>query len=194
MQIAVVGTGYVGLVSGTCFAETGNTVCCIDIDAEKVKRLKNGEITIYEPGLEKLFLRNLKEERLSFTTNLEEGIKDALEAAEKARLEMENLHADNERILKEARIERETMLKEARDIKAKMINDAKEEAQTQASKMIEQAQAAIESEKKAAMTELKNQVASLSLEIAEKVIHKELSNKDSQIKLVESMLGDTKLN
>lgn len=77
MKIAVVGTGYVGLVSGTCFAETGNTVCCVDIDADKVKRLSNGEITIYEPGLEKLFLRNLKEGRLQFTTELKEGIKDA---------------------------------------------------------------------------------------------------------------------
>lgn len=77
MRIAVVGTGYVGLVTGTCFAETGNNVCCVDIDAGKVNKLKNGEITIYEPGLEKLFLRNLKEQRLSFTTSLEEGIKDA---------------------------------------------------------------------------------------------------------------------
>jgi UDPglucose 6-dehydrogenase len=77
MKIAVVGTGYVGLVTGTCFAETGNDVFCIDIDAAKVKKLANGEITIYEPGLEKLFLRNLKEERLHFTTNLEEGIREA---------------------------------------------------------------------------------------------------------------------
>lgn len=77
MKIAVVGTGYVGLVSGTCFAETGNKVICIDIDQNKVNKLSNGEITIYEPGLEKLFLRNLKEERLSFTTNLAEGVKDA---------------------------------------------------------------------------------------------------------------------
>jgi UDPglucose 6-dehydrogenase len=77
MKIAVVGTGYVGLVTGTCFAETGNDVACIDIDAGKVKKLAKGEITIYEPGLEKLFLRNLKEERLRFTTNLEDGIKDA---------------------------------------------------------------------------------------------------------------------
>ena len=131
---------------------------------------------------------------LGAVNSREEGIKDALAAAEKARLEMENLHADNERILKEARLERETLLKEARDIRAKMIADAKDDAQAQASKMIEQAQAAIESEKKAAMTELKNQIASLSLEIAEKVVRKELSNKDSQIKLVESMLGETKLN
>ena len=78
MKIAVVGTGYVGLVTGTCFAETGNDVVCVDIDKGKVDRLTNGEITIYEPGLEKLFLRNLKEERLHFTTNLAEGIKDAL--------------------------------------------------------------------------------------------------------------------
>jgi UDPglucose 6-dehydrogenase len=77
MKIAVVGTGYVGLVTGTCFAETGNTVTCVDIDVNKVTKLMSGEITIYEPGLEKIFLRNLKEERLSFTTNLAEGIKDA---------------------------------------------------------------------------------------------------------------------
>src|SRR5580698_1370757 len=77
MKIAVIGTGYVGLVTGTCFAETGNDVCCVDIDAGKVERLSNGQITIYEPGLEKLFLRNLKEERLKFTTNLEEGIREA---------------------------------------------------------------------------------------------------------------------
>jgi len=77
MKIAVVGTGYVGLVTGTCFAETGNTVTCIDIDSEKVKKLSSGKITIYEPGLELLFERNLKQGRLLFTTNLEEGIKDA---------------------------------------------------------------------------------------------------------------------
>ncbi|HYG18932.1 MAG TPA: UDP-glucose/GDP-mannose dehydrogenase family protein [Ohtaekwangia sp.] len=77
MKIAVVGTGYVGLVTGTCFSETGNTVTCVDIDQEKVKKLQNGKITIYEPGLEQLFERNLKQKRLSFTTDLEEGIQDA---------------------------------------------------------------------------------------------------------------------
>ncbi|MGK2860923.1 MAG: UDP-glucose dehydrogenase family protein [Chitinophagaceae bacterium] len=77
MRIAVIGTGYVGLVTGTCFAETGNMVTCVDIDINKVTKLMSGEVTIYEPGLEKIFLRNLKEERLTFTTNLEEGIKDA---------------------------------------------------------------------------------------------------------------------
>jgi UDPglucose 6-dehydrogenase len=77
MKITVVGTGYVGLVSGTCFAETGNKVTCVDIDERKVKKLAGGTITIYEPGLEKLFQRNLKEERLVFTTDLAEGIKEA---------------------------------------------------------------------------------------------------------------------
>ncbi len=77
MKIAVVGTGYVGLVTGTCFAETGNQVICVDIDKTKVDKLSNGQITIYEPGLEKIFLRNLKEGRLHFTTNLAEGVKDA---------------------------------------------------------------------------------------------------------------------
>jgi UDPglucose 6-dehydrogenase len=77
MKIAVVGTGYVGLVTGTCFAETGNTVTCVDIDQKKVEKLKGGTITIYEPGLEQLFERNLKQERLFFTTSLKDGIKDA---------------------------------------------------------------------------------------------------------------------
>ena len=77
MKIAVVGTGYVGLVTGTCLAETGNHVCCVDIDERKVNKLSNGQITIYEPGLEKLFERNLKEERLTFTTSLKEGIEEA---------------------------------------------------------------------------------------------------------------------
>jgi UDPglucose 6-dehydrogenase len=77
MKIAVVGTGYVGLVTGTCFAETGNEVVCVDIDQNKVNKLTNGQITIYEPGLEKLFLRNLKEDRLRFTTDLAAGVKDA---------------------------------------------------------------------------------------------------------------------
>ncbi len=77
MKITVVGTGYVGLVTGTCFAETGNDVTCVDIDVNKVNKLSAGQITIYEPGLEKLFERNLKEGRLHFTTQLAEGIQDA---------------------------------------------------------------------------------------------------------------------
>lgn len=77
MKIAVVGTGYVGLVSGTCFAETGNQVICVDIDQKKVNKLSSGQITIYEPGLEKIFIRNTKEGRLTFTTKLEEAIEGA---------------------------------------------------------------------------------------------------------------------
>src|SRR5882762_6818496 len=77
MKIAVIGTGYVGLVTGTCFAETGNDVICVDIDKAKVDKLSSGQITIYEPGLEKLFLRNQKEGRLHFTTVLQDAVKDA---------------------------------------------------------------------------------------------------------------------
>lgn len=77
MNIAVVGTGYVGLVSGTCLSETGNNVICVDIDANKVERLRSGQIPIYEPGLEVLFQRNIKEGRLSFTTNLEDAVQEA---------------------------------------------------------------------------------------------------------------------
>ena len=77
MKIAVIGTGYVGLVTGTCFAETGNHVSCIDIDANKIKKLNAGTITIYEPGLEPLFQRNLNQNRLFFTTDLAESIKEA---------------------------------------------------------------------------------------------------------------------
>lgn len=77
MNIAVIGTGYVGLVTGTCFSETGNNVTCVDIDKAKVDKLSSGKVTIYEPGLEKIFLRNTKEERLRFTTSLEDAIKNA---------------------------------------------------------------------------------------------------------------------
>src|SRR6187401_327415 len=77
MKIAVVGTGYVGLVSGTCLAETGNTITCIDVDEKKVDKLNAGEITIFERGLEGLYLRNRREGRLKFTTSLEEGIQGA---------------------------------------------------------------------------------------------------------------------
>jgi UDPglucose 6-dehydrogenase len=77
MKITVVGTGYVGLVTGTCFAETGNKVTCVDIDKSKVDKLSNGQITIYEPGLEKIFLRNIKEGRLTFTTELASAIEGA---------------------------------------------------------------------------------------------------------------------
>lgn len=124
----------------------------------------------------------------------EEGIKNALLSAENAKKDMQNLKADNEKLLAEARAERDIMMKEAREIKEKMINDAKTEAQVQGEKMIEQAKAAIANEKNAAIADLKNQVGTLSLEIAEKVLKGELANKEAQTNLVEKMLGDAKLN
>lgn len=124
----------------------------------------------------------------------EESINNALASAEAARKEMQNLTADNERILHEARMERDVLLKEAREMRDKMIADSKHEAQVQGERMIEQAKTAIEAEKNAAMAELKSQVSSLSLEIAEKLLKEELSNKEAQTKLVEKMLGDVKLN
>lgn len=124
----------------------------------------------------------------------EESINNALASAEAARKEMQNLTADNERILQEARMERDALLKEAREMKEKMIADSKHEAQIQGERIIEQAKTAIEAEKNAAMAELKSQVSSLSLEIAEKLLKDELSNKEAQTKLVEKMLGDVKLN
>jgi len=131
---------------------------------------------------------------LDAVNDREEGIKNALLSAENAKKEMQNLQADNQRILQEARLERDTMLKEAREMKDKMVDDAKNEAQAQGQKMIDQAKAAIESEKNAAMAELKLQVSTLSLSIAEKLLKEELSNKEAQTKLVEKMLGDVKLN
>ncbi|OYU79322.1 MAG: ATP synthase F0 subunit B [Flavobacterium sp. BFFFF1] len=131
---------------------------------------------------------------LNAVNEREEGIKNALLSAENARKEMQNLQADNQRILQEARVERDTMMKEAREIREKMIADSKNEAQAAGQKMIEQAKAAIESEKNAAMAELKAKVSSLSLDIAEKLLKDELSNKEAQTKLVEKMLGDAKLN
>lgn len=131
---------------------------------------------------------------LNAVNEREEGIKDALEEAENARKEIQNLTADNERILKEARSERDAMLKEAREMKESIITDAKEEAKAQASKVVEQAQATIQAEKHAAIADLKNQVAELSVGIAEKVIRAELTNKDKQIKLVEEMLKEVTIS
>ena len=124
----------------------------------------------------------------------EEGIRNALLSAANAKKEMQNLQADNQRILQEARAERDAMLKEAREMKEKVIADSKHEAQIQGLKMIEQAKAAIEGEKNAAMAELKAQVGSLALDIAEKLLKDELANKETQVKLVEKMLGAAKLN
>jgi len=124
----------------------------------------------------------------------EEGIKNALLSAENAKKEMQNLKSDNEKLLADARVERDLMMKDAREIKEKMISDAKAEAQMAGQKMIEQAKASIESEKNAALAELKAQVSTLSIDIAEKLLKEELSNKEAQTKMVEKMLGDVKLN
>jgi len=131
---------------------------------------------------------------LNAVNDREDGIKDALAAAENAKKEMQNVTADSEKLLKEARAERESLLKEAREIKDRLIADSKELAKVEGDKMIKQAQATIESEKKAAVADIKNQVAELSVDIAEKVIREQLSNKDKQLRLVDDMLGDIKLN
>jgi len=124
----------------------------------------------------------------------EDGIKNSLKSAEDARKEMQNLTADNERILKEARNDREELLKEARTIREKMIDEAKGEAQIEANSLIAKAKEAIETEKLAAITDLKNQVADLSIGIAEKLVKEELASKDKQVKLIETILKDVKLN
>jgi len=121
---------------------------------------------------------------LNAVNEREDGIKNALAEADNARQEMENLKSDNEKILKEARAERDAMLKDAREIKESMISEAKEEAKTQATKLIEQAKTTIQNEKLAAITDLKNQVADLSINIAEKVMQEELSSKDKQVALL----------
>lgn len=130
---------------------------------------------------------------LSAVNERESSIKDALEAAKEARAEMESLQSDNQRILKEARAEKEALLKEARNTKAEIIALAKEEAQQEAQKILSQAQAAIQNEKRAAINELKEQVGSIALDIAEKVLKNELEHKDKQMQLVNQLLEDTDL-
>jgi F-type H+-transporting ATPase subunit b len=123
----------------------------------------------------------------------EEGIQNALDEADKARQEMVDLKSSNEKILKEARLERDALLKDARMIKDKMISEAKDEAKTQSNKIIEQAKMTIENEKLAAITELRNQVAELSIGIAENIMQDELSNKGKQVQLIEKMLNEARL-
>ncbi len=124
----------------------------------------------------------------------EQGIKNALESAERAREEMEALKANNEKILREARVEREGILKEAREMRDKMIADAKEKAHEAGAKELEAARQAIYQEKMAAQTELKNELATLSIGIAEKVLKGELQDKAKQENLVASLIDDIKLN
>ena len=130
---------------------------------------------------------------LSSVNERENSIKDALKAANEARSEMENLQSDNQRILKEARAEKEALLKEARSIRSEIISTAKEEAKDEAQKILIQAQLAIQNEKRTAINELKDQVGSIALEIAEKVLRKELDSKDKQMDLVNEILKDTEL-
>jgi F-type H+-transporting ATPase subunit b len=124
----------------------------------------------------------------------EEGIKTSLESAAKAKEEMAAIAADNERILNEARVERDTLLKEARQSKEKLISEAKEQAAVEADKIIASAKESINREKMQAMTELKNQIADLSVGIAEKVLRQELSSKDSQMKLIDSLVKEAEEN
>ena len=122
------------------------------------------------------------------------SIKEALEAAKNARDEMSNLKANNDRILKEARAERDEMLKEARELKANIISEAKNAAKDEADKMIASAKVVIENEKAGAISELKNTVGSLSVDIAEKVLRAELKDVDKQNAFIADMLKDIKLN
>lgn len=124
----------------------------------------------------------------------EEGIKNALAAAEDAKKEMQNVTADSEKLLKEARAEREAMIKEARVIKERMVAEAKDQAKNEGEKLIAQAKATIESEKKAAVAEIKNQVADLSVQIAEKVLKEELDSKEKQLKMIDNFLEDVTLD
>ena len=123
----------------------------------------------------------------------ESSIKNAMSEAEKARNEMASIQESNQKVLKEARAEREALLKEARATSAEMVALAKTNAQTEANKIIAQAQEAIKNEKRTAVNELKNQVAQISLGIAEKIIETELDNKDKQAQLVDKLLKDASL-
>jgi F-type H+-transporting ATPase subunit b len=124
----------------------------------------------------------------------EKSISDALNAAEKAKQEMANLRSDNEKLLAEARNQRDLILKEARDAKESIINEARTKATEEADRLLRLSREQIQNEKMAAITDLKNQVATLSIEIAEKVIRQQLSNDEKQKQLVQDMLKDVKMN
>ncbi|MBK6633429.1 MAG: F0F1 ATP synthase subunit B [Chitinophagaceae bacterium] len=124
----------------------------------------------------------------------EKNIADSLATAEKIKLEMAQLKNDNEAILTQAREERSIMIKEAKETKDKMISDAKEEAKVQANKIIAEAHASIQNQKMAALTEIKNQVGSLVLEVSEKVLRKELADKAQQEAYIRTLAAEMKLN
>ncbi|MGL5890826.1 MAG: F0F1 ATP synthase subunit B [Bacteroidia bacterium] len=124
----------------------------------------------------------------------EVSIEDALKSAEKAKAEIASMQADNERLLNEARRERDTMLKEARDMKDAIVGEAKGKAKVEADKLLASAREAIQNEKMAAITDLKNQVAQLSIDIAERMLKRELSAESKQKELISDLLKDAKLN
>ena len=124
----------------------------------------------------------------------EDSIQNALDAADKAKKEMESLQADNEKLLNEARAERDAMLKEARETKNKIVTEAKDKAKEEADNIIANARKAIKNKKMAAITEMKNQVAKFSIEIAEKILKDELSAKGKQEALIENAISDINLN
>ncbi len=131
---------------------------------------------------------------LSTLEERENSIDDALKAAEQAKAEMANLKSENEKLLQEARIERDNILKTASEASEKMIEDAKQAAISEGAKMIENAKAVIENEKKAALTEVKNQIAQLTLEVTDKLLRKNLSSEAAQQELVDKMIKDINLN
>ncbi|HAY3536692.1 TPA: F0F1 ATP synthase subunit B [Elizabethkingia anophelis] len=131
---------------------------------------------------------------LSAINTRETNIVDALNQVKLAKAEMENLKADNERIIREAKIERDAILKEAREIKDKIVGEAKDAAKTEGDKMIEQARQTITAEKNAAMADIKSQIGELSVNIAESILKQKLDNNDAQNQLVENIINKSNLN
>lgn len=131
---------------------------------------------------------------LSAINTRETNIVDALNQVKLAKAEMENLKADNERIIREAKIERDAILKEAREIKDKIVGEAKDAAKTEGDKLIEQARQTITAEKNAAMADIKSQIGELSVNIAESILKQKLDNNDAQNQLVENILNKSNLN
>lgn len=124
----------------------------------------------------------------------EDSINESLQQAEKARAEMENLTAENEKLLKEARIERDAILKEARELKEKIVTEAKDKAKEEATRQIESAKAQIQSEKMAALTEIRNETGNLAVEIAEKLLRNQMKDKDAQKALATKLIEEMNLN
>ncbi|WP_374330781.1 F0F1 ATP synthase subunit B [Soonwooa sp.] len=131
---------------------------------------------------------------LSAVRERENNIKDALNQAKLARQEMSQLKEDNERILREAKLERDAILKEAREMKDKIVNDAKDVAKVEGEKMIANAKASIQTEKNAAMADIKNQIGTLSVSIAENILKQKLDNNEAQTALVENLINKSNLN